>query len=103
MRGLKSTLALIVVLAGLGAYIYFVTSKKPEGGSTSDDAKKEKVFASLQADKIDEVKVATASGDATTVKKDGTAWKITQPSEMAASDSELASLTSALGSVEVTR
>ena len=103
MRGLKSTLALIVVLAGLGAYIYFVTSKQPEGGSTSGDAKKEKVFASLQADKIDEVKVATASGDATMVKKDGPAWKITQPSEIAASDSERASLTSALGSVEVTR
>jgi hypothetical protein len=103
MRGLKSTLALIVVLAGLGAYIYFVTSKQPEGGATPDDAKKEKVFASLQADKINEVKVATASGDATTLKKDGTAWKITQPSEMAASESEVASLTSALGSVEVTR
>ena len=31
MRGLRSTIALIVVLAGLGAYIYFVTWKAPEG------------------------------------------------------------------------
>ena len=53
MRGLKSTIALVVVLAGLGAYIYFVTSKMPAGGSSADaDAKKqEQVFASLQADK----------------------------------------------------
>jgi hypothetical protein len=29
MRGLKSTLALLVVLIGLGAYIYFVLAKKP--------------------------------------------------------------------------
>ena len=35
MRGLKSTIALIVVLVGLGAYIYFVTSKTPEGDSAA--------------------------------------------------------------------
>jgi len=32
MRGLRSTMALLVVLLGLGAYIYFVTWKQPEGG-----------------------------------------------------------------------
>jgi Domain of unknown function (DUF4340) len=103
MRGLKSTIALIVVLAGLGAYIYFVTSKVPEGGAGATDAKKEKVFAALQADKIDEVKVATASGDTTTLKKEGGAWKITQPSELPASESEVSGLTSALGQAEITR
>jgi len=103
MRGLRSTIALVVVLAGLGAYIYFVTSKVPEGGATSDDAKKEKVFAALQADKIDEVKVSTASGDATTLKKDGTAWKITQPSELPASESDVSQLTSALSQADVVR
>ena len=39
MRGLTSTLLLVVVLAGLGAYIYFVDSKKPAAtadGSTVD-------------------------------------------------------------------
>ncbi len=29
MRGLKSTLALLAVLIGLGAYIYFGGAKKP--------------------------------------------------------------------------
>src|SRR5678816_3673564 len=103
MRGLKSTIALIVVLAGLGAYIYSVTSKVPEGGAAATDAKKEKVFAALQADKIEEVKVATASGDAATLKKEGGAWKITQPSELPASESEVSGLTSALGQAEITR
>src|SRR5262245_51603473 len=102
MRGLRSTIALVVVLAGLGAYIYFVTSKVPEGGATTEDAKKEKVFAALQADKIDEVKVSTASGDSTTLKKDGT-WKITQPSELPASESDVSQLTSALGQADVVR
>jgi hypothetical protein len=107
MRGLKPTIALIVVLGGLGAYIYFVTSKMPEGSGTTTgadaDAKKEKVFASLQADKIDEIKVATASGDATVLKKDGGAWKITAPSDLPASESEVSQLTSALGQVEIVR
>jgi len=105
MRGLKSTLALIVVLGGLGAYIYFVTSKQPDGGSTGGDAgkKQEKVFATLQADKIEEVKISTAAGDTTTLKKDGPVWKITQPLEAQASDSEVSGLTSALGQVEIVR
>src|SRR3954466_6090305 len=104
MRGLKSTIALVVVLAGLGAYIYFVVAKMPEGGAPAADAKKqEKVFATVQADKIDEVKVSTAAGDTTTLKKDGTAWKITQPAEMAASESEVSQLTSALGQAEIVR
>ena len=104
MRGLKSTIALIVILAGLGAYIYFVTSKMPEGGGGDAAAKKqEKVFASLQADKIDEVKVSTAAGDATTLKKEGGAWKITQPMDVPASESEVSALTSALGQTEIVR
>ena len=104
MRGLKSTILLILVLAGLGAYIYFVTSKQPEGGSAGGDAKKqEKVFDKLQADKIDEVKVSTAAGDSTTLKKDGGGWKITQPLEAQASDTEVSGLTSALGQIEIVR
>src|SRR3954463_3032287 len=103
MRGLRSTIALVVILAGLGAYIYFVTSKVPAGGATADETKKEKVFAGLQSDKIEEVKVSTAAGDSTTLKKDGGAWKIIQPSEMPASESDVAQLTSALGQTDITR
>ena len=101
MRGLKSLLALVVVLAGLGAYIYFVTWKK-----TADDsggAKKEKVFASVESDKIEEVRVTSASGEATTVKKEGTAWQLTQPVAAKADDNEVSGITSALASVEMTR
>ena len=103
MRGLRSTIACVVILAGLGAYIYFVTWKTPEGGGDANAKKQEKVFASLQTDKIDEVKVSTASGDATTLKKEGGAWKITQPVNAQASDSEVSGVTSALGQVEIVR
>ena len=62
MRGLWSTVALIVVLAGLSAYIYFVTSKQPENDG---GLKQDKVFASVQADKIDDLRIKAESGDAT--------------------------------------
>jgi preprotein translocase subunit YajC len=70
MRGLRSTIVLLVVLIGLGAYIYFVASKP----STDTGSKQEKLFAGLETDKIDEIKVKSESGDVTTVKKEGGSW-----------------------------
>ena len=49
MSGVTSLLVLVAVLAGLGAYIYFVESKKP-AGETADAG--QKVF-SVKADDID--------------------------------------------------
>jgi Domain of unknown function (DUF4340) len=101
MRGLRSTIALIVVLAGLGAYIYFVTWKTPEGG---DAAKKtDKVFTGVQADKIEEVRITTSSGDATTVKKDNATWQVVQPVAAKADESEVSGITSALATTDIVR
>src|SRR5947207_14813070 len=76
MRGLKTTIALVVVLGGLFAYIYFVTWKTPAEDTSS---KLEKVFAGLQSDKIDEIRVHSESGDSTSLKKDKDGWKIVEP------------------------
>jgi hypothetical protein len=104
MRGLKSTIALVVVLAGLGAYIYFVTWKQPEGGAAADGGKKQdKVFAGLDSSKIEEVKLTSAAGDATVVKKDAGGWQVVQPMAAKADESEIGSVTSALASTEITR
>jgi len=102
MRGLKSTIALIVVLAGLGAYIYFVSWKQPAGGDTGGK-KQDKIFAGLDSSKIDEMKVTSAAGDATTLKKDAGGWQVVQPVAAKADESEVNSLTSALASTEITR
>jgi uncharacterized protein DUF4340 len=102
MRGLRSTIALVVVLGGLGAYIYFVTWKMPEGGADAS-TKKEKVFAGFEADKVDEIKVTSAAGDATTLKKEGGAWQLVQPITAKADESEVSGITTALGQIEVSR
>jgi hypothetical protein len=102
MRGLKSTIALAVVLVGLGAYIYFVTWKQPDAGADSGK-KQEKVFAGLDSSKIEEVKVTSAAGDATTVKKNADGWQLVQPLTAKADDGEISTLTSALASSEIVR
>ena len=53
MRGLRSTIALIVVLGGLSAYIYFVTWKQTDSASS----KQEKVFPSVTAQSLEELKI----------------------------------------------
>jgi hypothetical protein len=98
MRGLWSTLALTVVLAGLGAYIYFQLWNKTE----DTGSKQEKVFASLDAGKINELKVKSESGDVTTLKKDD-GWKVVQPITAKASDSDAAGIPAALSTLEMTR
>lgn len=98
MRGLRSTLMLVVVLLGLGGYIYFGNPGGEEGGS-----KLEKVFASVEAGKIEEVKVTQESGVTTTVKKAAEGWQITEPITAAAADPELSSLTNAVSQLEVVR
>ncbi|MBA3269422.1 MAG: DUF4340 domain-containing protein [Acidobacteria bacterium] len=97
MRGLLSTVALVLVLAGLGAYIYFVDSKRPDGGVEA----KPKVF-SVERDAIEEVTV-TADGETSTIRKTDGVWKMTSPITGAADDTEANGLTSAIASLEINR
>jgi hypothetical protein len=99
MRGLKSTLALLVVLLGLGGYIYFVLAKKADSTVT----KQEKLFPALEASKIDDLKVKSESGDVTSLKKDGGAWKVVAPIQVPAADSDATGVANALGDIEIVR
>jgi len=99
MRGLRSTLALIIVLVGLGAYIYFVTWKRPEN---ADTPKKDKVF-NVASDKIDEITITPASGDGTTAKKENGNWKLVAPAATPADDSEISAVANTLSNAEVVR
>jgi hypothetical protein len=100
MKGLKSTIALLVVLVGLGSYIYFVTWKRP---AEDPATKRESVFAGVEADKIEQITVKNVSGEVTTLKKAGDKWQIESPIAAAAADSEVMSLTSSLGQLDVVR
>ena len=100
MRGLTSTLLLVVVLAGLGGYIYFVDSKRPAAGASGEDPK-EKVY-SLETDKIDEIKVA-AGGETSLLKKSDAGWKMIEPTAADADPAEAIGVAQALSGLERVR
>jgi hypothetical protein len=97
MRGLTTTIILVVVLAGLGSYIYFVESKRPAAGIEE----KAKVFT-VDADNLEEVTV-TIDGETTTLRKADGTWKITAPVAVDADANEVSGLTSAIAGLEVNR
>jgi hypothetical protein len=101
MRGLRSTIAFIVVLIGLGAYIYFVTWKQPEGGDPA--SKQDKVFDKLEADKIEELKIKSDKGENTTVRKEAGGWQLTQPVTTKADETEVTGITSGLSQLSIVR
>ena len=100
MRGGRSFLILVVVALGLGAYIYFVESKR----DTNDLAasKKDKVFTADSA-KFEEVEVHAASGEVTALKKVNGLWEIVKPESLPTDSSEIGSLLSSLDTLEVQR
>jgi hypothetical protein len=100
MRGLRSTIALLVVALGLGAYIYFVTWKGD--GNTAASSEK-KVFQSIESGDIAELTIKAESGDRTTVKKEGERWQIVSPIQTPAAESDVIAAASALANIDVVR
>lgn len=100
MRGAKSTLALLAVLIGLGAYIYFVTWKQEEDAGVS---KQEKVFAGLLPDDVQELTIKSEKGEVTSVKRQDDGWHIVTPVAARASTGEVSTIITALQGLEIAR
>jgi hypothetical protein len=100
MRGFRSTLVLLLVLAGLVGYIYFYERKQPDPSAATEQ--KQKVFT-VEADKIVELEVVAASGDRTLLRKTGDAWRISEPLDVKADDTEVSGIVSNLASLEIQR
>jgi len=98
MRGLRSTILLLVLAAGLGAYLYFVDAKKPVGDTTT----KQKIF-SLDAAKIEQVELKSTAGSSTTLKKGADGWSIVQPAAAPADQNTAADIAASLATLEQDR
>ncbi|HET9358274.1 MAG TPA: DUF4340 domain-containing protein [Vicinamibacterales bacterium] len=98
MRRFASTIALVLVLAGLVGYIYFVDSKEDPGSSD-----REKVFGTVTADEIEEIQVKSADGENSRLQKSDGKWQLVEPVKAAADEGEASSLASSLASLEVNR
>ncbi len=99
MRGVRSTLVLLVAALALGAYIYFVESERPPAGTP--DAP-ETVF-DVESDDIDSLAVTASNGDRTVIEKDGDRWRIVEPFAVNVDVTQVVSLTSSLANLEIQR
>jgi len=99
VRGGRSFFVLLGVAAALGAYIYFVELERDPAGSAE---KRDRVFA-LEGAKLEELEVRAASGEVTTLKKDGEVWRIASPAGLDADDTAVGSLVSTVESLEIQR
>lgn len=99
MHGIKSTILLVVVLGGLGGYIYFVDSKR----DPATEGANAKAFPSLVADNIEEIEIKNADGVTSHVQRVGTDWQLLSPDKADADDGVVGTVTSNLSSLEVQR
>jgi hypothetical protein len=99
MRGLRSTTALLVVALGLGAYIYFVESERPPGG-TPDPL--ETVF-DFESDDITGLSVTAESGDRTVLEKTDGRWQLVEPFAGTVDVTEVVAMSSSLAALEMQR
>jgi len=98
MRGVRSFLVMLFVLAAIGGYALYEWKRVPE----DTGEKKDKAFT-VEADKIEEISIKSESGDRTTLKKTGPDWQIVQPSALKPDSAETSGLTSNLSSIEIQR
>jgi hypothetical protein len=101
MGRLTSTLLLVVVLAGLGGYIYFVDSKRPATTPGGSEASLGKVFT-VEAEKINELRISYQAESAL-LKKDDSGWKLVEPTQVEADPPEAIGLTTALTNIDIVR
>jgi hypothetical protein len=98
MGRFRSTLVLLVLALGLGAYLYFIDAKKP----VTEENAKQKVF-SADSSKIDQLEVKSATGEVTTLKKEASGWTITKPIQAPADQNNVSDVASSVASLEQDR
>lgn len=100
MRSGKSLLALVVVAAALGGYIYFVEMKRDPAAETATT--REKVFT-LSPGSIEEVEITSAAAETTRVVRQDASWMLTAPAQAEADTVEISTVVSSIESLEQTR
>ena len=75
--GLRSTIVLLVLLVGIGGYIYFVESERDPAAADA----KPKAFTELAADTIEEIRIKNADGETSHVQRVGDNWQLVEPNK----------------------
>jgi len=99
MRGLTTTILLLVVLAGLAGYIFFYEA----GRELEDPNAKPRAFEQLQSDTIEEIQIKNADGQTSRVQLENGNWQLLEPVKTDADDGVVGTVTSNLSTLEVQR
>ena len=99
MGGIRSTAVLLIVLAGLGGYIYFVDANRDPAALDA----KPRAFVELSADDIEEMQIRSDGGETSRVRRVGENWELIEPSAADADAGVVGTVTSNLASLEVQR
>ena len=101
MRGMRSTIVMLAVLAVVGGYAYFIESERPPASETPPN---EQVFT-FEEDDVTEIRVTTGTGEVTELERanDGSAWEVTGPIQARADETTVSSIARSLASLEVRR
>src|SRR5689334_10088925 len=98
MRGLTSLAVMAVVLASLGAYIYFSQSNR----SPVPREVKQKALDIKPTD-ITQLAITSAKGGLSTISRQGDSWQITSPINAPADPTLMTRLVTLISDLEVTR
>jgi hypothetical protein len=90
------TYLVVALAAGLGAYIYFVESKRPE---PTEEKPKEKVFT-LDRAKVQSITLAPQGGEEIRLVKEKDGWRMKAPADVAADSAQVDSLLSSLDTLQ---
>lgn len=99
MGGLRSTIVLLVLLVGIGGYIYFVESKRDPAAADA----KPKAFTQLPADAIEEIRIKNPDGETSHLQRVNDKWQILEPNKTDADGGVVGTVTSNLSTLEVQR
>lgn len=100
MNQFGRTAAAVMVAAGLFGYIYFVESKKDPKEGEAGATKREKVFLGFDKLKVKSLTLKKRNGEVVHAEKNGEAWNLVSPQEVAADAGEISTLLDALQNLE---
>ena len=103
MRGLRSTLALLVAFLVIGGYAWFIERERPPA---SEADAPDPAFADLEADAITTLTVTADTGDVTELGRPEAGadeWTVTAPVDAPADDNAARAIASSLADLEIRR
>ncbi len=99
----RNTAILAALAVALGAYLFFIERHREAPSAEPAEPARGKVFAQLDAEKVEELQVTPATGDAVTLRKVNKVWQLAAPIAGPADQTEAANAATNLATADIQR